>query len=150
MNISRQKVGHGITMTISIVSVLLIYMEKLLIFKRSSGLLSFVTVKVEPGEFSIRAAIREIFEETGINSSERDNYPVGHSFSAISLGGDRIHGNTFYVVIPDTYNLEVIRLNHEMEEFFLLKPQEALKALKNNGYPEALRKLQKLLSLKIY
>ena len=150
MYLPRQKLIHDLKMTIPIVSVLLINKGKILIFKRKSGQSSFITGKVKPGESFIQAANREVFEETGINSFEMDINQVGYSFLAISPGGAKIYGNAFFAILPNTYCLKEMRLNHEMEEFWLLKPREALKTINKNGYPEALGELQELLSSKIH
>lgn len=124
--------------------------DSLLIFERNDGLLGPISGKHEIRESLLDTVHRELFEETSIIIHPAQIRSLFFSFHAVSPNKyEPIYGKSFYIVLSDTFNLKRIQLNHELRDFSLLRPREALKALEKNGHPEAIGGLRKLFALKL-
>lgn len=91
--------------------------KRILIMRRSNGNWDIPKGMVEDGEAPRAAAIRETFEETGINALLEGEPVVG------VLNASRI-----WVYQAQT-NKEFVKLSHEHTEFRWVKPQVALEML---------------------
>jgi 8-oxo-dGTP pyrophosphatase MutT (NUDIX family) len=122
-----------------IIALYLYYDGQFLIFERDDGYYGPITGKVEPHESNIHAAIRELREETSICLSPYLIHQTPYIFSGISPKGIKIHGVSFYSVLPSNgFSPSNISLNAELIKFELMSINEAISLMNRFGHAESI------------
>lgn len=137
-----------ILLPLKVIHIHLFYKGQVIVFERDDGFLGPVSGRLKIRETFLDAAYRELYEETDIQTLPGEIHPVLYSFNAFSPNKIKpIYGKPFFTVLPDAFSLEQIHLNQELETFSILNPVDALKALEENGHPEAFAGLREILTL---
>ena len=121
------------------------YGRDVVVFTRQNGYLGPVSGEVEIGETYIDAAVREVFEETGLRVRPDMVIMTDHTFSGVSPKGKPIFGFTCFTFLPRSFDPAQFRLNGELITYKILSLDEAIKLLAREGMPEAKKGLHMLL-----
>jgi len=122
-----------------IIALYLFYNGQFIIFERDDGYYGPITGNVRPQESHINAAIRELREETSICLSPYLIHQTPHIFSGISPKGRKIHGVSFYSILPSIgFSPSNISLNAELIKFELMSIDEAINLMNRFGHAESI------------
>ncbi len=100
--------------------------------------------KIEKGETNQEAALRELYEETGLHAELKPGFEEQFSYFLHDLDGNRVH-KTVYFFVGET-EIQDISLSHEHQDYDWLPFNVALKQLTYDNAKEVLRKAHAFIS----
>lgn len=122
---------------------------KFLLLYHGGGYWNFPKGKLEEGERSFRAAVREVEEETGIKYKDlrfNKDYFKAHDRFVFQRGGDKISKHVLFY-LAETHNPE-IRLSAEHEGYGWFLCERAMQVIKYKNLREILKQAYDTLSEK--
>lgn len=120
---------------------------KFLLLYHGGGYWNFPKGKLEEGERSFRAAVREVEEETGIKYKDlrfSKDYFKAHDRFVFQRGGDKISKHVLFY-LAETHNPE-IRLSEEHEGYGWFLYERAMRVIKYKNLREILQQAHDTLS----
>ena len=120
---------------------------KFLLLYHGGGYWNFPKGKLEEGERSFRAAVREVEEETGIKHKDlrfNKGYFKAHDRFVFQRGGDKISKHVLFY-LAETHNPE-IRLSEEHEGYGWFLYERAMRVIKYKNLREILKSAYDTLS----
>lgn len=115
----------------------------LILIKKKRSQPEFPKGKIEKGEKAMEAALREVYEETGIEEVEwQEGYQYEFTYS-FQRGKKQIKRKAIFFL--GKVDQETIKLGHEHKEHLWLSPEESLKRMRHRNHRRAIEKAERFL-----